>query len=283
MIKNIKLILNNFTHPNKSLEQIKELLLKYSLVFLVALGFLPTIIAIIEAIIFKQFISAGIYLLIYLLTVSNLVFYKKLTFQTKALFLLVIIFALAVHNLLLWGVSGASIPLLILFSILATVLMGLRNGLLSIIFALLPMTGIGFLMITGVIEVTVDVYTISVSLISWLTAIAVMVMIAMVAVLSFGLIEQNLLRSIGLVQQQAEKLKQTNRQLSEDIKKRKIVEHELRGRIEFDILTNKISSQFLETGFNNIEKELENALNEIGRNCSFPYIFLALFTKKVYY
>ncbi len=279
MLKKIKLLLNDFTHPNKSLDQIKELLLKYSIVFLVVLGFFPIIIAIIEAVIFKQFLSAGIYLLIYLLTVSNLVFYKKLTFQTKALFLLGVIYTLAIHNLLLWGVSGASIPLLILFCILATVLMGLRNGLISIIFALLPMTGVGFLMITGMIEVAVDVYTISVSLISWLTAIAVMVMIAMVAVLSFGLIEQNLLRSIGFIQQQAGKLKQTNRQLSEDIKKRKAVEQELRGRIKFDILINKISSQFLQTGFNNIEKELEEVLTEMGSNCSFTYIFLTLFSK----
>ncbi len=280
LLEKIRQIINIYKKPEGNLQDIKQLLLNSSMLFLIIFGFIPVIIAIVEAVIFSQYISVFIYFTFYFLVLITFLYSKKITYNLKVINLLIAIYLIAIHNFIYWGVSGGGIPLMILFTILTTLLLGLNRGLRAIVFSTLPMCIVGFLMVNNIIEVKVDVLTISTSAISWLTAIGVMLMISFFSVLSFGLIEKNLLSSLKFNKEQAEQLKKSNQELTQDIKKRRKIEEELLKRIEVDMLLNNISTRFIQIELNNIDEEIQGALNEIGEKRELDSIFLSIFSEK---
>ena len=278
MIRKFNNYLIELQKSQLGLVDIKKFLLKAIVIFSTIFGLPTSLFAIIESIFFQQYYSILLYSFIILLILSNIVFYRKFSIEVKTINILSSLYLVAIHNFLLWGVSGAAIPLMILMSVLATILLGLKKGILSIVISIIPLIIVGILMVNGVIEVTIDVVGMSLSLVSWVTAGTVLLFVSITSVLSFGIMKNNLINSLKFINIQSNELEETNAKLNEDIDKRKVIEKRLRDRINTTILLNKISAKFIQIKSEQIDLELERSLIDIGEKSNFNAMIICVFS-----
>jgi len=276
-MRKIKSFLAELNNPQNSLIDIKELLLKYIIYISFILIFPAIVVAIIEATMYKHYVSVAFYCFIYLLFLCNHIFYKFLFYKLKTIILLFALFLIVVHNFSLWGISGAAIPIALLMIILTTILFGIKHGFVAVGISLIPMVIIGFLMVTHIIEITVDVMTMSSSGLSWLTAAVVLSIISFVSILSFGLVEMYLVNSSKFIKLQSEKLKDSNVKLNDDIQQRKEIEDRLRRRIDLDSILNNISTELININPGNFENKINEILSELGQHGGYEYIFFSIY------
>ena len=264
----MKKIIEEIKNPNTNVIEIKNILLKSLYGLILFLGLPSIIIGVIEALHFQQYITAGFYIGIFLPFLVSVILFKKVSFNFKVINILLIIYSIALHNLIIWGISGAAIPFLILFCILTTVLIGINHGVFAVLLSVISMMITGFFMISGLIETSINVMTISVTPISWITAIIVMIFIGVINILGVGLIQYNLENSFKHQKKQSIELEKTNEILQNDIYKRKLLEEKLRHRILIDTLLNKISTKFIKVDFDKIDYEIAKSISQnLSLNC----------------
>ena len=153
---------------------------------------------------------------------------------------------------MIYGFSGAGLPLFFCVFILTTLFFGLKAGFLSITLSLFPMGIVGWLMVTGTISLDIDLMQISRNPVSWTTACFVLISLGSVMILSLGVIQNSLLSSISTIKKQTRTLEITNRQLNEDIIQRKEMQQKLND------LNNDLEQKIDER-----TKELQKAQEEI--------------------
>lgn len=226
--KFINNFLDRITKPGKSLQQIRVSILDRLYMIASIVGLPAILMAVFEAYHYNQYVPMLVYIIVYLPVLYLTIRLKESTYKIKASVLLMAIYIIASQNFFTWGVSGASIPLFVLFNILVSVFYGMKKGLISISLSLIPLSIACYLMCAGYLEPNIGIIDLSNNLISWITAASVLIFISAISVISSGILQTNLVTSIDFIKKQAEELRIKNRRLNEDINKIKKTEEALK-------------------------------------------------------
>jgi len=234
----IKQIVNQFIHDfnilkfsdnqNETIEDTKKQLLFWILIIANIFGLPLLIIAIIESISLKQYLVSISYFVFYSPIIIVTLRRKKMSYKTISIVVIVFVYILGIADLVVWGFTGAGIPILITFLVFTTLFLDLKNGMIAIIICLIPMTIIGFLYIRKILSLSFLLNEILTNPISWITAFAVLTLLGTLVVVSFGIIHRKMMLNVQYSESQANALSKINVQLKMDIIKRKQAEEKLK-------------------------------------------------------
>jgi signal transduction histidine kinase/ActR/RegA family two-component response regulator len=121
---------------------------------------------------------------------------SRVPFGLRAAALEIVLFGLAVDSLLRFGLSGAGPAILISVAVLATVLFGLRSGLIfgAICMASMGLVGAGY--VTGLLELDPTVPATLSGAQAWTSVTAILTVFCVVLVLAPGMLQRDLLRTL---------------------------------------------------------------------------------------
>jgi len=152
---------------------VRRRLLKSMLIALVVLGLPALVISCIEAIKLGQLVGVMLYGGIYLLVSGTTLYFHRLPFVFCAGVMLASLYMIAVFNFFHFSFAGAGIEIAITISVLATVLLGIRSGLITAATNLFTLITIGLCFVYGAIEVSPEMPATTTKAISWVAAAAV--------------------------------------------------------------------------------------------------------------
>ncbi len=203
-------------------------LLKGMLIALVVLGLPAVGMSCIEAIKFGQLGGVMLYGGVYLLVSATTLYFHRLPFVFCAGVMLASLYVVAVFTFFHFSFAGAGIEIAIAISVLATVLLGIRSGLITAATCLFTLITIGLCFVYGVIDVSPEMPATTTKAISWVTASAVFTLLTGSLILASGRLQEYLIRSLKSLQYKTEELKEANKNLTWEIKQRKITEVKLK-------------------------------------------------------
>lgn len=244
-------MLKIISNPNETMEDIRSQLLFLILITINILGVPALIIGAIEAVYLKQYYTAISYFVFYTPIFFVTIFRKKISYKTTTKVVILFIYLIAVTNIVIYGFSGAGIPIFLTMFVITTIFIDLKAGLIAVFICLISMMVIGFLYLQNIISLGISLEEITTYPISWITASAVLSLLGCVIVLSFGIIQKKMMLSVQNSNNQAKKLSILNVQLDLDIKKRKRSEEELlvlQSKLELKVIerTKKLQEKVLE-------------------------------------
>lgn len=217
---NILKILNIQFKEDDTVQEIRTRLL-YVILFLISvLGTPALIIAAIEAFLLQQNSTIFVYVLFFIPIVLVTIFRKQLEYKLIVYVFLGFSFLLAIGNIIAYGFSGAGIPIFFSLFALTTLFFDQKAGLFMVLVSGISASIIGYLYITQAISLDISLNEISTNLISWITAISVLVLLGALIVFSYGIVHTKMLQSIELVVKKANDLNETNIELKKDIQER---------------------------------------------------------------
>jgi signal transduction histidine kinase/ActR/RegA family two-component response regulator len=122
---------------------------------------------------------------------------ERVPFGFRAATLEIVLFGLAIDTLVRFGLSGGGPVLLLTVAVLATVLFGLRSGLLFglICMGSMALVGVGF--VTGLLELAPEIQGSMSSVQAWSAVTAVVSTACVVLVMAPGLLQRDLLRTMN--------------------------------------------------------------------------------------
>jgi PAS domain S-box-containing protein len=220
-------------NPNESIQDVKKQLLFWILILINILGIPVVITGLIEAFILKQTLAAISYLIFFSPVLFVTVFRNRLSFKINALVLILCLYGIGVFNLIIYGFSGAAIPIFFAFLVFTSIFFNTKSAFIGIIFCVLAMIIIGFLFVKNFISLEIPLTEISTQSIAWVTAISVLIFLGSLIILSFSVIQKKTLFSLQFSKQQAADLEKLNLQLKEDDLKRKQAVEELKEKTSF--------------------------------------------------
>ena len=254
-----KSLLSYKIDPLEDYESVLRQVLKWILMVLLIVG-LPTVaIGVTEAIELGQTGVGFIYVLLYAGLVFVAVFQRRLKFKLTTAVVLLCIYLFAVHNLIIYGFSGAAVPIFLVFFLLITVFFGLKAGLWSLLAAVIPMAVIGYLMVQGIISVKINLLEISKLPVSWSTATSVTFLLGSLVVVVFSFIQNNLFHSVRIANNQADELRKVNEYLKQEIQKKEAIQKNLESAKEKAEESDRLKSAFLA----NMSHEIRTPMNGI--------------------
>jgi PAS domain S-box-containing protein len=225
---NILKILNIKFKEEDTVQQIRTRLLFLILFLINVLGIPALVIAAIEAYSLKQYATILVYLSFFVPIVIVTIFRKQLKYTLIVYVFISSAFLLAAGNIVTYGFSGAGIPIFFGLFALTTLFLNQKAGLFMVLFSAISVCVIGYLYITHTISLDISLNEISTKLISWITALSVLVLLGAIIVFSYGIIHTKMLESIELAQKKAKDLNEANIKLSKDIQERIKTEQELK-------------------------------------------------------
>jgi len=211
-----------------NLSLIRHRLLKTMLIAFVVLGLPALVISCIEAIKLGQLVGMILYGGIYLLVSATTRYFHRLPFVFCAGVMLASLYMIAVFNFFHFGFAGAGIAIAITISVLATVLLGIRSGLVTAATCLVTLITMGLCFIYGAIEVNPEMPATTTNAVSWVAASAVFALLTGSLIFSSGRLQEYLIRSLASLRDKTEELKEANKDLTREIKQREITEAKLR-------------------------------------------------------
>jgi signal transduction histidine kinase/CheY-like chemotaxis protein len=210
---------NNSNHPHTLKEVRKHLLSK--LLIINILVFPVLLLGSIEAIKLQQFFVAISFAVLYLPILTAFLFQNKLPYTISVLLLLFSGISIGVVNIIVYGFSGAGLPIFCFMGVLAALFLGSRAGYITIILCSIPMIIVAILMTNNLLSVGVELMEISTLPISWATAIIVMLFLGSMMIFGFGILQRNLSGSLKYSQTQALDLLEANNEyetINEELK-----------------------------------------------------------------
>ena len=207
---------------------VRRRLLKGMLIALVVLGLPAVVISCIEAIKLGQLAGVILYSGIYLLVSATTFYFHRLPFVFCAGVMLASLYMIAVFTFFHLSFAGAGIEISITISVLATVLLGIRSGIISAATCLFTLLAIGLCFVSGAIDVNPEMPATTTKAISWLTAAAVFALLTGSLIVSSGRLQGYLIRSLESLRFKTEELKGVNKNLTQEIKQRKMTEAKLK-------------------------------------------------------
>jgi PAS domain S-box-containing protein len=216
------------TDQDDTLFGVRRRLLKGMLIALVVLGLPAVVISCIEAIKLGQLAGALLYGGIYLFVTAITFNFHRLPFVFCTGIMLASLYVIAVFNFFQFSFSGAGIEIAITISVLATVLLGIRSGIITAATCLFTLIVIGLCFVYGVINVSSEMPVTTTKAISWVTATAVFTFLTGSLILSSGKLQGYLIKSLESLRYKTEELKEANKALTQEIKQREMTEAKLK-------------------------------------------------------
>jgi signal transduction histidine kinase/ActR/RegA family two-component response regulator len=216
------------SHPLDSLFSLRKKLLKGILIVLSILGMPALIIACLEAFELHQIAGMILYLILYLSVVATTLAFNRLPFIFSFCVMLGSLYVISLFNLVFFSFSGAGIEIFVTITVLATVLLGIRSGLIAGGLCLVSIIGAGLGFLYGMLPITPEMPATTDHLISWLTAGGLFTLLAGTLILGSGMLQEHLIHSTETVHRQADELSKANGKLSEEMQQRSAVEEKLR-------------------------------------------------------
>lgn len=198
------------------------------LIAFVVLGLPALVISCIEAVKLGQLVGMILYGGIYLLVAATTHYFHRLPFGFCAGVMLASLYMIAVFNFFHFGFAGAGIAIAITISVLATVLLGIRSGLVTAATCLVTLITIGLCFIYGAIEVSPQMPATTTNAVSWVAAAAVFSLLTGSLIFSSGRLQEYLIKSLASLRFKTEELKEANKDLTREIKQREITEAKLK-------------------------------------------------------
>jgi PAS domain S-box-containing protein len=215
-------------HSLESLFAFRKKLLNGMLIALSILGLPAVVVACLEAIELNQIAGVILYIVLYFLAAATTMAFNRLPFVFCVCVMLGSLYMISIFNLVHFSFSGAGIEIFITITVLATVLQGIRGGLVTGSLCLVSMIGAGLSFAYGMVPITPEMPATTGSLVSWITAGGLFILLAGTLVLGSGMLQQHLISSIETVQHQANALSRANEKISEEMQQRSAVEEKLK-------------------------------------------------------
>lgn len=191
-------------------------------------GLLATIMGSVQAyqqgLWFFSILYSGCFLIFVLTALPN--WHLPLVIRSIAMVLALLVFSVAI--LMRIGLSGVGLELLLLACAVSSALLGKKAGLLLVSVGAFSMVIIGWGMVSGSIPIREEHMLTSLSSLAWATSLMVFTMVGLGLVTLPQMFLTRLKESLVLLEEHAEKLKQSNDSLKETIKKREEAERALR-------------------------------------------------------
>lgn len=187
-----------------------------------------------------QWLHLTIYTIVYLLAITVTVL-RWIPFKVRAWAGLLIFFGLAITSLISLGPVGSGRMFLFAFSILASLLLGLRAGIFALCFNIFTIFTVGWIFSTGQLHWP---HIIDYSPKKWFASSYTFFFINTVVTLSLGVLVASLERNLKKEQLLAKELKASNEQLRKENAERKLAEASLRKSEERFRIVSEITSDF---------------------------------------
>lgn len=205
-----KLFFVTNSHRPQTLKEVRKDLLSLILLIINILVFPVLLLGTIEAIKLQQLFGAISFATLYLPILSAFIFQKKLPYKISTLLLLFSGISIGVVNIIVYGFSGAGLPIFCFMGVLAALFLGSRAGYITIFLCSIPMIIVAVLMTNNILPVGVDLMEISTLPLSWATAIIVMLFLGSMMIFGFGILQRNLTETIKYSESQAFELSEAN-------------------------------------------------------------------------
>ncbi len=254
-----KTLFNYKIDPLKAYESILEQVFKWVLLVLIIIGVPTVTIGVIEAIEFDKIDTALVYIALFSPLLFVAVFQSLIGYRLGSAIILGCLYLFGVHNMLIYGFSGAGIPILLTFIILMTVFFGMKAGLSSVGLGILSMAVIGYMMVEGIESVDIDLMNITTLPISWITATFILCLLGILMVLGYSFIQRNFFHIAHISRDQAEELRKMNKNLQEEIHHKEKIQKSLEKAKEKAEESDRLKSAFLK----NMSHEIRTPMNGI--------------------
>ena len=254
-----KTLFNYKIDPLKAYESILQQVFNWVLLVLIIIGVPTVTIGVIEAIELGQFDTALVYIALFSPFLIVAIFQRRIGYRWGSAIILGCLFIFGIHNLLVYGFSGAGIPILLTFIILMTVFFGLKAGLSSVGLGILSMAVIGYMMVKGIESVDFDLMHITTLPVSWITATFILCLLGILMVLGYSFIQRNLFYTAHISKSQAEQLRKMNKNLQKEISHKEKIQKSLEKAKEKAEESDRLKSAFLK----NMSHEIRTPMNGI--------------------
>ncbi len=225
MINFLKITMNS----SETLQEVRKQLLNRILIISNVLGIPIVVIGLTEALILDQLLAAFSYLFFFSPILIALILRNKIHYKLSAALILFSTYFIAVFNLIIYGFSGAAIPIFLTFLVFTSVFFDLKKAFFAVLISLLPMGIVGYLFLNNTLSLDINLSELSSQPIAWFTSFSVLLFLGSLIVLTYGIIQKKMLHSLDFIKQQRNELKLLNLQLEKDILKRKKIEEELKN------------------------------------------------------
>jgi len=176
---------------------------------------------------------------------------------------------IGVTNLVIYGFSGAGIPILLTLVVLTTLFLDFKAGLITISISLISMMIVGYLYTQNILSLSISLNKINTYSVSWITASAVLVLLGGLCVVSIAIVQRKMLQSVKYSNYQAVELNNLNVKLQADIKMREQADEALRNlkrelEIKVEVRTKELQAKVSELQhFHDVTIERELRMKEM--------------------
>lgn len=245
--------------------------------YLVLFGIPLVVFGIFESIEYKRPYLAVQYALLFSPVILTFLFKKILHYRVRALIILLSLYAIAITNIYAYGFSGAGIPIFLLYFTLAALFFNLRGGVIALASAIPPAALIGLMIVRGDLEIAVKLYEINRMPISWLTALALIIALGAIVIISIHIMKNGLEESLLKNSIQNQSLQAANSELEKLLLDKNDLLHELHHRVKNNLSIIK-SLLYLKSNSIASQEDAVQAFKETQSLVS----SIALIHKKIY-
>jgi two-component system, cell cycle sensor histidine kinase and response regulator CckA len=220
--------LNRYVEDRPEILEARRRFLNLIIYPFLALGLLATIMGSLQAYQQGRWFFSIIYAGCYLILVGTALPSRRIPLIIRSFGLILPLFVLSIAVLMRIGLSGVGLELLLLACALSSSLLGRKAGLILVGIAAVSMTIIGWGMVSGSLPVREENMLTSLSPLAWATSLTVFCMAGVGLVTLSQVFLVRLKDSLALLEEHAEKLKQSNDSMKETIEAREEAEKALR-------------------------------------------------------